>query len=117
GGLAHDFNNLLTVILGNAETLSDRLSDNPSLHALAQMMQTAAERGADLTSRLLAFSRRQALVPQSTDVNKLITGMNDLLRRTLGEEVEIAIALAPHPWCANVDRTQLESALLNLAVN
>jgi PAS domain S-box-containing protein len=117
GGVAHDFNNLLTVILANAEILAEELESNPPLQALAKLAQKAAERGADLTKGLLAFSRRQALEPQPVDVNKLIARMDDLLRRSLGEEIEIETVTGAGLWRAQIDPTQLESALLNLAIN
>jgi len=116
GGVAHDFNNLLTVILGNAELLVERLTD-PKLHELAEATRVAAERSADLVQRLLAFSRRQALQPSRTDVPELIGGMRSLLVRTLGETIDIAVHSAPSVWPVLVDRAQLESALLNLAIN
>lgn len=117
GGVAHDFNNLLTVILGNAEVLTDELKGDARLRALAEMTQTAAERGAELTNRMLAFARQQALEPQAIDVNKLIAGMDGLLRRTLGEDQEIEIVRRAGLWPTMVDPSQLESALLNLAIN
>ncbi|MCT7378326.1 ATP-binding protein [Chelativorans salis] len=117
GGVAHDFNNLLTVILGNAETLAEQLSSNGRPRALAQLIKLAAERGAELTNRLLAFSRKQPLDPNPTDVNKLISGMDELLRRTLGEHVEMAFAPGDGLWKGLVDATQLESAVLNLCLN
>jgi len=116
GGIAHDFNNLLTVILGNADTLAESLDDE-NFRRLAVMTRTAAERGAELTNRLLAFARRQTLEPKLIDVNLLITGMQGLLRRTLGEEVEISILCAADPGTALVDPGQLESAVLNLCLN
>ncbi|MEO5669902.1 MAG: ATP-binding protein [Ramlibacter sp.] len=118
GGIAHDFNNLLTVILGNSELLREQLSPaNPSLAALADMSVTAAERGADLTQRLLAFARKQPLAPQAVDAAQLVAGMEPLLRRTLGEHIEIRFAPAAGLWPALVDPVQLESALLNLCLN
>lgn len=117
GGLAHDFNNLLTVILGNAELLTEQLSDNPQLRGLAEITQTAAERGAELTSQLLAFSRRQALEPKAIDVNKLISGMDKMMRRMIGAHVEIELIRGAGLWSATADPAQLESALLNLAIN
>ncbi len=116
GGVAHDFNNLLTVILGNTELLVERLTD-PKLHELAEATRVAAERSADLVQRLLAFSRRQALQPTRTDVSGLIGGMRSLLVRTLGEAIDISVRCAPSVWPVVVDRAQLESALLNLAIN
>ncbi|BCW89221.1 Sensor histidine kinase RcsC [Alphaproteobacteria bacterium SO-S41] len=117
GGLAHDFNNLLTVILGNAEILAEQLSDNPQLRGLAEITQTAAERGAELTSQLLAFSRRQALEPKAIDVNKLISGMDKMMRRMIGAHIEIELIRGAGLWSATADPAQLESALLNLAIN
>jgi PAS domain S-box-containing protein len=117
GGVAHDFNNLLTVILGNTEILSEQLAGNPRLAALADMAMDAAQRGAALTQRLLAFARRQALAPRALDVNQLVAGMDALLRRTLGEHIEIHFAPDAGLWPALVDPMQLENALLNLCLN
>ncbi|HMP40229.1 MAG TPA: PAS domain S-box protein [Roseiflexaceae bacterium] len=117
GGVAHDFNNLLTVILGNAELLAEELAALPNLQRLASTISDAAQRGAELTQRLLAFARRQALDPKPTDINTLIAGIDTLLRRTLGEHVEIELVRAAGLWHALVDPAQLESALLNLCIN
>ncbi|MEQ9815238.1 MAG: PAS domain S-box protein [Azospirillaceae bacterium] len=117
GGIAHDFNNLLTVIMGNAEILVDSLEEGTPLHALARVSLTAAERGADLTGRLLAFARQQALKPQTADANRLIEEMAPLLRRTLGENIEIATRLATGIGAAYVDVPQFENAMLNLCIN
>ena len=117
GGVAHDFNNLLTVILGNGEMLMDSLADNDELRPLAELTVAAAERGAALTSRLLAFSRRQALDPKVTDVNRLLAGLEQLLRRTIGEHVQIILTPTADLWSALIDPPQLESAVLNLAIN
>lgn len=117
GGVAHDFNNLLTVVLGNSELLESRLADQPQLRAIAEMTRMAAERGAELTSRLLAFSRKQPLDPKPEDAGRLITRMADLLRRVLGDNVETDIRIAEHLWPALVDAPQLESAVLNLCIN
>lgn len=117
GGVAHDFNNLLTIILGNAETLSEELSDKQQLRMLADMTATAAERGAELINRLLAFSRKQALEPRVLDVGSLIYGMESLLRRTLAENIDIEIVRGGGLWRVEIDAGQLESALLNLALN
>ena len=117
GGVAHDFNNLLTVVLGNSELLESRLADQPQLRAIAEMTRMAAERGAELTSRLLAFSRKQPLDPKPEDAGRLIRRMADLLRRVLGDNVETDIRIAEHLWPALVDATQLESAVLNLCIN
>lgn len=116
GGVAHDFNNLLTAILLNADVLADRIGDD-KLRPLAEATRVAAERGADLTKRLLAFGRRQMLEPRPTDVNALVGGMEQLMQRTLGERVEVEIRAMPELWTAKVDPGQLEAAVLNLAVN
>ncbi len=117
GGVAHDFNNLLAVILGNLELLDERLEGDASSRDLAQRAVQSAERGAMLIQHLLAFSRKQTLQPEVTDLNKLVPGMTQLLRRTLGETIEIETVLAAGLWHTLVDRGQLESALLNLALN
>jgi len=117
GGIAHDFNNLLTVILGNAEALSIRLKAREDLRHLADNIANAAERGAQLTQRLLAFSRRQILQPTAIDCNALVENMQVLLRRTLREDIDLRVAVAPQPVFALADAAQLESALLNLALN
>ncbi|WP_439599126.1 PAS domain S-box protein [Falsiroseomonas sp.] len=117
GGVAHDFNNLLTVILGNSEMLAESLEHAPDLRQMAEMNMAAAERGAALTSRLLAFSRRQALDPKVIDVNQLLAGLHQMLQRTLGEHVEVEIAPAAELWPALIDPPQLENAVLNLCIN
>ncbi|MES1199119.1 MAG: PAS domain S-box protein [Pseudomonadota bacterium] len=117
GGIAHDFNNLLTVIIGNAEALSLRLKAREDLRRLSDTIITAAERGAELTQRLLAFSRRQVLQPLPTDCNLLLESMQILLKRTLRDDVELRIAVAPTPVIALADPGQLESAVLNLVIN
>lgn len=117
GGIAHDFNNLLTVILGNTEAVRQAVGDDARLSTLADMTAAAAVRGAELTSRLLAFARRQALDPTALDLNTTIAGVEGLLQRSLGEHIEIRIALQQNLWEALVDRPQFESALLNLCLN
>jgi len=117
GGIAHDFNNLLTVILGNAELLHEQLGGDRLGGELTRMIADAAQRGARLTQQLLAFARRQALEPSVVDVNALIADMNTLLTRTLGDHVEVDLALDREPCLALVDKGQLENALLNLALN
>jgi PAS domain S-box-containing protein len=118
GGIAHDFNNLLTTVLGNIELLElgDR-TDDERLRRLLGSARRSAERGAALTQRLLAFSRRQALRPQNTDINRLVGVMSELLRSTLGKGIDIETVLAGDLWRVFVDANQLENALLNLAVN
>ena len=117
GGVAHDFNNLLTVILANTEILVEELTDRPQLRALADLACKAAERGADLTKGLLAFARRQALEPKPVDINKLVAQLDGLLRRTLGEQIEIESVAGAGLWRAQIDPVQLGSVLLNLAIN
>jgi len=117
GGVAHDFNNLLTVILGNADVLVEELQSNPRLEPLARMIGEAAQRGADLTRHLLAFARKQALDPKAVDVGQLVGGMESILRRTLGEHIEIQFPRVEGLWPALVDPAQLESAVLNLCLN
>ncbi|WP_366658125.1 PAS domain-containing protein [Fodinicurvata sp. EGI_FJ10296] len=117
GGVAHDFNNLLTVILGNSEVLSEMLADRPVERRMADMSASAAERGAELTNRLLAFARRQPLQPAETDLNQLISGMDGLLRRTLRENINIDLVAARDLWTTELDPGQLEVAILNLAIN
>jgi len=120
GGVAHDFNNLLTIILGNLRRLQQRLIDEGNVERMRQAVANAiggAERAAALTRSLLAFSRRQPLNPKPVDVNNLIAGMSDLLRRSLGEGVRVETVVAGGLWRTSVDPNQLENALLNLAVN
>jgi PAS domain S-box-containing protein len=118
GGIAHDFNNLLTIIVGNAELLQRRLPEGfERLHRAADQTVQAAQRAATLTQRLLAFSRRQPLDPKPVDANKLVAGMSDLLRRTLGETVMLETVLGGGLWRTQADPNQLENAILNLAVN
>ena len=117
GGIAHDFNNLLTVILGNLETLERHTAGNAEMRRFTAAATRGAERAATLTQRLLAFSRRQPLDPRPLDPNRLVAGMSDLLRRTLGEHIVIETVLAGGLWQLSTDVNQLESALLNLAVN
>jgi signal transduction histidine kinase/CheY-like chemotaxis protein len=117
GGVAHDFNNLLTVILGNSEYLAERLAANKELHGIADSIATAAERGSELTKSLLAFARKQPLVPKEIDIGQKILDMEQLLRRTLGEHIECEFLLDSGLWPASVDPGQLASALLNLVLN
>ncbi|HYZ61776.1 MAG TPA: ATP-binding protein [Acetobacteraceae bacterium] len=116
GGIAHDFNNMLTVIVGSLDLLRRRAADARAQRLLDNALE-GANRAATLTARLLAFSRQQPLVPQPIDVNALVSGMTDLLHRTLGETVQVQTVLEPDLWRAHADPNQLESALLNLAVN
>jgi signal transduction histidine kinase len=117
GGVAHDFNNLLTVILGNAGVLGEELEGVAHLQPLAQVVVDAAQRGADLTQRLLAFARRQALEPKAVDVNRRIAGMDTILRSALGDQIKVDIQGAGDLWPALVDPMQLDNTLLNLCLN
>ncbi len=120
GGVAHDFNNLLTVITGNLDALLRHLPEMEGMGRLRRSAENAlkgAQRAASLTHRLLAFSRRQPLAPKPLDVNKLVAGMSELLRRTLGETIAIETVQGGGLWRVEADPNQLESALLNLAVN
>jgi len=118
GGIAHDFNNHLTVISSNVELLKRRLPANTEgLGRLADAAMHGVRRAATLTQRLLAFSRQQTLDPEPLDAGQMVSGMLDLLRRTLGEDVAVETALGAGLWLTRIDANQLESALLNLAVN
>ena len=127
GGIAHDFNNLLTIIIGNLDTMKRRLVElaksNVGGEAIAKLetpldaAMKGAKSSAQLTQRLLAFSRRQALEPDRLDVNRLVSGMLEMLRRTLGSDISIETVLGAGLWPAIVDANQLENVLLNLALN
>lgn len=123
GGVAHDFNNLLTVVLGGLETIGRQIPQLPESPAKARIVRAkdmalhGVERAVTLTTRLLAFSRQQPLVPAATDANKLVAGICELLRRTLGESIELETVLAGGLWPTFADANQLENALLNLALN
>jgi signal transduction histidine kinase/CheY-like chemotaxis protein len=117
-GIAHDFNNLLTVIIGNLETVRRHCGDgNERLSSAAENAMTGAQRAAALTERLLAFARRRPLAPKPVDANQLVSGMSDLLNRTLGERIEVQAVLGKDLRLTHADPTELEAALLNLAVN
>ncbi len=117
GGVAHDFNNLLAVIAGNMEMLDEALSDQSELRSLSRRAIGAVQRGAELTHRLLAFSRRQPLSPQPTDVNNLIQDMGEMLRRTLGATIDVRTVSRDDLWPCEIDPAQMQNVLLNLAVN
>jgi len=117
GGIAHDFNNMLTVITGTIEILADGVKHDPALASIAKMINDAADRASQLTANLLAFARKQPLRPLETDVNALIEEVVKLLAPTLGRQIEIETALSDEAWPALVDRSQLTSALVNLAIN
>jgi PAS domain S-box-containing protein len=119
GGVAHDFNNLLTGITGSLEILEVRIAQGRfgDVERYVAAARGAAKRAASLTHRLLAFSRRQTLDPKPTDMNRLIDGMEDLVRRTVGPEIEVEVVGAAGLWPTLVDPNQLENALLNLCIN
>ena len=117
GGVAHDFNNLLMVISGNLELIDDRAGDNDSVRQLAASARKAADRGASLIAQLLAFSRRQKLNPKPVHVGALIRDFGGLIRRAIGEGCEIKFVFDDHLYPCHVDPAQLETALLNLALN
>jgi PAS domain S-box-containing protein len=117
GGIAHDFNNLLTVIFGNLELLKDAVDGAEPGRAYAEAALLAADRGADLTDRLLAFSRQQTLDPIAIDLEKLIGNSVELMKRALGEDISIRVDIAGDAWRPKADPNQLENALINLAVN
>ena len=116
GGIAHDFNNLLAVITGNLELL-DMQIDNPQQRDLLREAHAAAELGADLTNQLLAFARRSVLQPEVVEINHLIGSLSGMLKRTLGSHIEYGTSMYHELWRARVDPGQVETALLNLAVN
>lgn len=116
-GIAHDFNNLLTVVLGNLEHAQRKEIADASLRRNLENATAGAKRAAVLTSRLLSFARQKPLEPQVLDVNDLVLGLSDLLRRTLGENVQVRTSLTEDVCCVEIDPAEMESALLNLAVN
>jgi PAS domain S-box-containing protein len=117
GGVAHDFNNILMVILANVEELLEERRLGTEQREMLEAIKTSGERAAEMTRWLLAFSRKQHLMPQPTDLTELVSGIDKLLRRTLGEQIEIEAVLADDLWITSVDRSQLEAALVNLSVN
>ena len=117
GGIAHDLNNILTVIIGTIDILAEGVADRPELVAVAKMIDEAAGRGADLTQRLLAFARKQPLQPREVDVNSLVMEASNLLRPTLGENIEVRLKLDGDASRALIDPSQLTNAILNLALN
>ena len=117
GGIAHDFNNLLSVILGNLRLLHEETAGQPEVQDLVEEALDATKAGAELTSRLLAFGRGQTLRPQMTDLRALVPDMSRMLERTLGEGITIRLELASDLWHAEIDRNQLRTSLLNIAIN
>lgn len=117
GGIAHDFNNLLTVILGEAEMALDAAPPEGALRESLQEIRRAGERAALLTRQLLAFSRKQVLQISVFDLNEVVTGLDKMVRRLIGEDIKVAIALAPEPLSIRADRGQIEQVIINLIVN
>ncbi|ANF85761.1 hybrid sensor histidine kinase/response regulator [Pseudomonas antarctica] len=117
GGVAHDFNNLLQVIAGNLHLLARHEPDNAQVQRRVSAAIAAVERGAKLSSQLLAFARRQPLSPAVYNPQRIYAGLGELLQRALGETIHLDVQLPQDSWCINVDRNQLENALLNLAIN
>ena len=117
GGIAHDFNNLLAIIIGNLQLLQEHVGGDIKIGEFLKDALWSARRGAELTYQLLAFARRQPLRPEALNLNEVVEGMSDLLRRTLGPGIDIHVHLAPDLWEARADRGEIERALLNLAVN
>jgi PAS domain S-box-containing protein len=119
GGIAHDFNNLLAAIMGSLELMQSRIARGRvhELHRYIEAAQSASKRAAALTHRLLAFSRRQTLSPTLTDLGALVKSMEDLIRRTIGPQIDLGVAATDDLWMTHVDQNQLENALLNLCIN
>jgi PAS domain S-box-containing protein len=117
GGVAHDFNNLLGVVIGNLQLIERSVADDPGIARKVHTAMRAAARGADLTKRLLAFARRQILDPTVVDLNRQLTGLTDLMQRSLGDSIEVRMVQAHDLWHTRVDAGQFENAILNLAIN
>jgi signal transduction histidine kinase/DNA-binding response OmpR family regulator/CHASE3 domain sensor protein len=117
GGMAHDFNNILQIVQANLDLIKADMPFDAASMARLQSASAAADRGARLTQQLLAFSRRQPLAQRPTVVGRLVTDLSSLLRHALGERITLDVVVAPTPWNATIDPSQLENALLNLAIN
>jgi PAS domain S-box-containing protein len=117
GGIAHDFNNLLGVVIGNLQLLERSVAETPTLARKVHTAMRAAARGADLTRRLLAFARRQILAPAVLDLNRQLSGLSELMQRTIGESIEVRMVQAHDLWHTRADPGQFENAILNLAIN
>jgi PAS domain S-box-containing protein len=117
GGVAHDFNNILTVILGRAQLLLRRLRPEDPIRRDVELIRSVGDRAAALTRQLLAFSRKQVLQPTIVDLNAVIGGIEEMLRRLIGEDIELTVILAPGLWTVRADAGQFEQILMNLAVN
>jgi PAS domain S-box-containing protein len=116
-GIAHDFNNLITVLLGYSDELIEEASPNTAFHSAAVEVRRAADRASALTQQLLAFSRRQATVAHAVDINQVITTMEDLIRRLIGPEIRLEVALQPELATISADQQQIGQVLMNLVVN
>jgi two-component system cell cycle sensor histidine kinase/response regulator CckA len=117
GGVAHDFNNLLTAIIGYSDLALARLREGDRLRKYVQEIKKAGERAASLTRQLLAFSRRQVLVSQVLDLNSVVSNLQKMLRRLIGEDIDLVTIAAPHLGCVRADPGQMEQVIINLAVN
>ena len=117
GGVAHDFNNILMLMMAHIDALREDDGVAPAVHPRLDKMGEAVQRATDLIRQLLAFSRKQVLMPQDTVLNDLVSGVGGLLRRTLGEHIQIQAVIDPALWSTRVDRAQVEAALVNLCVN
>ena len=119
GGVAHDFNNLLAGIIGSIELLETRMRQGQfdTLSRYVETAKNAARRAASLTHRLLAFSRQQTLAPSAVDINRLVAGMEELVRRTIGPATHLEVVGVSGIWPALINANQLENALLNLCIN
>jgi PAS domain S-box-containing protein len=117
GGIAHDFNNLLMVIQGYADLLADRLAPGNPLRRNAEQIQAAAQRAAGLTQQLLAFSRKQMLAPKILSIHSVVSDMESILRRLIGEDIVLRVSSSPDTWVVRADRSQIEQVIMNLAVN
>ncbi len=117
GGMAHDFNNLLTIVMGSLEALEDSFGDDPEARQNLDVANRAVDRSARLINQLLSFARKQPMAPQSIDMAQSIGEMSQIIARTLGEQIDIRLDVAPGLWKCRTDPSQLESALLNLCIN
>jgi signal transduction histidine kinase len=117
GGVAHDFNNLLGVITGYCDLLATKSHLTEPIQRGLSQIRKAADRASSLTKQLLAFSRRQIIQPQILDLSSVVGGVEGMLRRLIGEDVELQVVPYPELWSVNVDAGQMEQVLMNLAVN
>jgi two-component system cell cycle sensor histidine kinase/response regulator CckA len=117
GGVAHDFNNLLTVINGCSALLLDQVPREDPMYGLLDEILKAGERAADLTRQLLAFSRKQVLKPQRIDLSESLKAISSILKRLMGEDIELVVRLDPHLWSIQADKGQVSQVVMNLAVN